>query len=391
MRTSTVILLLCGAGLAGCGGNSRSSAPSTARHSESDAAAPPRSVSREGEKAPSTLVRVFYGTNRAATDETDPGAMYGSERGPLQFGVCDVSIPRTHQTGELEAPSIWKLEFRENPKKHVILASVEPTDGSRFLSELQSTITRSEDQEAFVFVHGYNVTFEDAARRTAQIAYDLKFRGAPILFSWPAQGDLVDYTIDENTAAWAEAQATEFLEAVALSCGAKRIHLVAHSMGNRIVARALERMVRQPSFGAVPEFNQVVLTAPDIDAEIFKRDIAPRIVQAAERVVIYASSNDRALIASNKVHGYTRLGQAGRHLTLFPSIPKIEVVDASSVDTSLFGLRHSYYASSDLVLKDLGRVFRGLPPNARDLTADKSGKSWTLLKGTLAGDPAERR
>jgi esterase/lipase superfamily enzyme len=35
-------------------------------------------------------------------------------------------------------------------------------------------------KDAFVFIHGYNVSFEDAARRTGQFAYDLKFVGAPI-------------------------------------------------------------------------------------------------------------------------------------------------------------------------------------------------------------------
>src|SRR5690606_3614266 len=104
-----------------------------------------------------------------------------------------------------------------------------------------------------IFIHGYNVTFRDAARRTAQIAYDLKFSGAPVMFSWPAQGDVEDYTIDENSAAWAESQVTQFLEATALASGARRMHIIAHSMGNRIVTKALERMVIQPSFGAVPE------------------------------------------------------------------------------------------------------------------------------------------
>ena len=33
-------------------------------------------------------------------------------------------------------------------------------------------------RQAFVFLHGYNVTFEAAAYRTAQIAYDLRFDGA---------------------------------------------------------------------------------------------------------------------------------------------------------------------------------------------------------------------
>ena len=35
-----------------------------------------------------------------------------------------------------------------------------------------------------MFVHGFNVSFADAARRTAQIAYDLAF-GGPGALSWP--------------------------------------------------------------------------------------------------------------------------------------------------------------------------------------------------------------
>ena len=52
--------------------------------------------------------------------------------------------------------------------------------------------------EVFVFVHGYNVTFEGAAQRTAQIAYDLKFSGAPIFYSWPSQARTLEYTVDDQ-------------------------------------------------------------------------------------------------------------------------------------------------------------------------------------------------
>lgn len=400
MRASTGMVTVAALVAAGCAqsGAPPSSSPERQRVSSQAAppspeAAPPRQTALHAAKKSkdATVIRVFYGTNRAASGSTEPAKFYGSDRGALQFGLCDVSIPPNHKTGELEAPSIWRLEFSENEKKHVILRSVEPTDGDRFLKELRSTISSSDGQEAFVFVHGYNVTFSDAARRTAQIAYDLRFNGAPIMFSWPAQGEFEDYTIDENSATWAAPQVTEFLEAVALSCGAKRIHLIAHSMGNRIVAQALEKMVREPSFGAVPEFNQVVLTAPDIDAEVFRRDIAPRIVQAAQRIVIYASSNDRALMASKKVHGYPRLGQAGEHLSLFPKLPKIEVVDASDADTSWFGLRHSYYATSDLVLTDLRRVFTGLEPGKRGLASQRNGQCWALKVNAVAGTAPDRQ
>ncbi len=339
----------------------------------------------------STVIRVFYGTDRAPTGSSEPNRYYGSKRDDVQFGTCDVSIPSTHREGELEKPRNWRFEVRENTAKHVVLLSVQPADGERFLTELKSTIAESEDHEAFVFIHGYNVTFKDAARRTAQIAHDLKFRGAPIMFSWPAQGDLKDYTVDETTAKWAEPHVTEFIEAVALACGAKRIHLIAHSMGNFVLTQALDRMIRQPSFGTIPEFNEIVLTAPDVDAGIFKRDIAPRIVNAADRVTIYASENDRALKASNFVHGFSRLGQAGKHLTVFPEVPKIDVIDASTLDVSLFDTGHSYYGSSPIVLDDIRQILGGKKPGERGLRAGKDGRFWTLIKQTRTAAAEESR
>ena len=37
-----------------------------------------------------------------------------------------------------------------------------------------------------VFVHGFNVRYQEAVLRAAQINYDLKYQGPIILFSWPA-------------------------------------------------------------------------------------------------------------------------------------------------------------------------------------------------------------
>jgi len=45
-----------------------------------------------------------------------------------------------------------------------------------------------------LFVHGYNVSFEDAARRTGQLAYDLGFEGPTVFFSWPSRGSVTAYT-----------------------------------------------------------------------------------------------------------------------------------------------------------------------------------------------------
>jgi esterase/lipase superfamily enzyme len=61
-------------------------------------------------------------------------------------------------------------------------------------------VNKSGKKSAFIFVHGYNVTFEDAARRTAQMSYDLSFDGAPVFYSWPSQGSLGDYLKDGSCA-----------------------------------------------------------------------------------------------------------------------------------------------------------------------------------------------
>jgi esterase/lipase superfamily enzyme len=302
--------------------------------------------------------------------DSGPSRSYGNQRGDPQVGICQVSIPEGHRLGQVERPSLVQfqfkrgttgkeetnktektapihLEFYEDATKHVVLRDIVVQDHSEFYDHLRKRVETAPGREVFVFVHGYNVKFEDAARRTAQLAYDLGFEGAPVFFSWPSQGGLMQYSVDENNVVWAVPHLKEFLTGVARQSGAQSVHLIAHSMGNRALTSALELLSYEVTDGE-PPFGELVLTAPDIDADVFKRDIAPRIVKTAKRVTLYASSNDEALAFSKKVHGYPRAGDSGPGLMV---IPGIETIDVSSVDTSLLG--HSYYGSNQTVLADL--------------------------------------
>ncbi len=354
-------------------------------------------------------IRVFYGTDRNLTGSPHSGQFYGTRRASLSLGFCDVSIPENHEAGKLESPKIWKLEFRENPDKHVVLKSVEPASGSDFLAQLRQTIEKSVEVEetssglvkvggeAFIFVHGFNNSFEDAARRTAQIAYDLKFKGAPLMYSWPSQekGSIWAYKEDGRTAQWCEENVTLFIESIARESGARKIHLIAHSMGNRVLSRALKNISQKLALTGEPEplFNEVILTAPDIDAQIFKESIAPHIIQTAERFTIYSSSEDLALKASRVVNSFwhQRLGEGGSYLTVFPEYQQINVVDASEIDTNLFALGHSYHADSNTVLSDVKLVFQGIPANQRDLRSLLENLAWefqnnrSLVRRTIRG------
>lgn len=289
---------------------------------------------------------------------------YGSERGAVKYGYCDISLPPQHEFGEIERPSVFRLELREREDRHVVIKRIEEQTSKLFFAALKERVQESSQRDMFVFVHGYNVTFDNAARRTAQMAHDLGFEGAPVFFSWPSQGEFSDYTVDENTVAWTVPHLKEFLLEVVRQSDASRIHLIAHSMGNRAMTAAI-RGLRQ-EFPHHPKFFQeIVLAAPDIDAEEFRNQIAPAIVPAAERVTLYASSNDHALMASRLIHGFSRAGESGDNLII---VPGIDTIDVSRVDQSLLG--HSYYGGSGPVLQDMRAILNGVSAS--------SGRPWLL-------------
>jgi esterase/lipase superfamily enzyme len=302
---------------------------------------------------PFVEVPVFYGTNRAKAGD---GVWYGVDRGGLRFGRCLVTVPTDRRIGTIPRPSIWTL-YREKPDRHYILTNVEESTGKEdFARGLRESIQHYARRQVLVFVHGFNVTFADAVFRTAQIAADLNFHGAPVLFSWPSKGTLhpLGYTHDETQARWALPDLRAFLELIAEQSGADAIHLLAHSMGNRAMTEALCQIAASTAKRSRAPFNELMLTAPDIDADTFVRDIAPAMLPASARVTLYASSNDRALAFSKTVHGYPRAGESGEALVL---VEGIDTIDVSAVDTNFVG--HFYYGDNRSVLSDLFNLIQG--------------------------------
>lgn len=288
------------------------------------------------------------------------GVQYGAGRGELEVGTCEISIPKDHRIGIIESPSIFSLEFREDASKHVIIDSITRTPFEAFYNDLSGVVDQSPRKEAMIFVHGYNVSFDDAARRTGQMAYDLKYAGAPIFFSWPSQATEIGYTVDENNVTWAVPHLKQFIEGIRTKTGVQSLNIIAHSMGNRAVTNVLKELyLEYQDDGKL--FNQVILAAPDVDAGVFINDIAPKITKTAEKVTLYASSKDRALIASRNVHGYPRAGESGDGLVI---VDDVDTIDVTEIDTSLLG--HNYYGDSDSIVADIYQVLhRGDPPSNR--------------------------
>ncbi len=307
-------------------------------------------------------------------------ARYGGDySATVELGMCEVSIPEIHRPGELESPSLLlRLEVAPDPNKHIVLKKVQRLEPDAFYNDLQAELA-SRGNNILVFVHGYNVSFEDAARRTAQMSYDLKFPGAPIFYSWPSQANWYRYRTDRENIERSVAQIKDFLIELADRSEGTTINLVAHSMGNVGLTAALSAMDGQA------QFNQIVLAAPDIDAQTFKDTIAPRIVTRGKRVTLYTSKTDLALIASRYFNHGARAGDSGNEMVY---VPGIETIDATAVDSSLLG--HSYYGSNVSVLYDLGQLLSGQPIAARTYLQPSTNPympSWYFDPKNIASQP----
>jgi len=300
------------------------------------------------EQAPShAVMKVWFATDRELTGDRHPARLFGNQRGSMRYGACEVSIPREHRMGELESPSLLRLEFRQDPDRHVVLMSADIGDAASTFSQLKDALEAGGERNALLFVHGYCVTFEDAARRTGQLAYDLGFRGAPFFYSWPSQGKLAGYIVDEANVEWTLAHLTTFLTEFLEQSGAEHVYLLAHSMGSRPLARAVAGLAAsRPELAG--RIREIILSAPDIDADVFRQQIVPALAKAGKPVTLYASSEDAALQVSKHVHGYPRAGESGPGLVVSQGV---ETIDATGVDTGF--IKHSYYAERRSALSDI--------------------------------------
>jgi esterase/lipase superfamily enzyme len=239
---------------------------------------------------------------------------------------------------------------------------------------------------AGVFVHGFNTTFEAALFRTAQIAYDLKFDGAPFLYSWPSKGQLgfQDYSYDRESSGQAEPYLKEFLEFVTRETGAASVSIIAHSVGSQVLLSVLRDLKRTPPSGSA--IAQVILAAPDVDRDTFAF-IAKEIAGVGKGITMLAASNDRALDASRRFWG--GVPRAGDVPIEGPVIVAcIDTIDVTALSTEVLSLNHSGYAQKQQLLEDMRVLLRTgeRPPEKRVPTLERIRS----VKGDFWRYPAAR-
>jgi len=292
------------------------------------------------------VYEVFYATNRQSTGTQNPHDYFGVRRGPMAYGIASVSVPNLRSTLVAEK-SIIDTPSKYNPDKDFTIQRLDPLVAPAFFDKVRAATAGAKPQDVLVYVHGYLNSFRDALFRAAQLKHDLEFPGLAVAYSWPSQGTAAGYTLDEANVEWSAHHFREFLKELTARAGQARVHIIAHSMGNRMLAAALQNLACERGAG---KLHHLILAAPDIDAEVFRRDVAPMLRLTAVRVTLYVSEDDKALMASRLVHGYERAGEA-RIVT-----PHIDTVDTSGLGAKWFEPFHSYFAEAKRVLLDIKKL-----------------------------------
>ena len=341
-------------------------------------------------------IRVWYGTDRElepgalnnASDEQDIVEGLGTSSGALALGRADIWLPKLVDEGgdrlPGETPHVQGA-LPADPNKlaeYVFLTRITTRGRESFSATLQDAIDTQASNSVLLFVHGFNVKFDDALVRTAQLSNDLSREdgfdvGVPVLYSWPSAGalSLEDYQGDRDRSFEAAPHLEAFLDILTEDLDIERINIIAHSMGNRVLTEALENYAQdyleRHNRGGDLEFR-ILLVAADVEREIF--DEANGVFDNLDaNVTIYTSDTDRALHVSNLVNRKKRLGDTDTNRPYIRTDQNYQTIDATVVTTELFGVGHNYYSDNPTILWDMMCTIGETLPQDRALEVARFG------------------
>lgn len=280
-------------------------------------------------------VSVLFATNRE-----NGGIRPATE---MHYGIASVKVPSEREIGSIETG----YEIQDTRPVSI--------------QDLKSLLSQEAEWGTLVFIHGFNVDFKQALQRAAQLAYDLKFQGKLLLLSWPAgsDGGLLEKSLINRTYEQNRRNANASIPSVAsmlveLSTLPTPVQVLVHSMGHQILVPALQIVA-----GTLqkPFIQELILNAPDLDPADFEAAL-PALRKATERITLYCSQNDNALLASQAINRNRRLGSCRAQ-------SGVDVINVSELDDpGILGLGHGYYSSRP-VLTDVYQTLLGMDAERR--------------------------
>ncbi len=299
-----------------------------------------------------STVDMLVATTRMDVAEP-PGVMFSGERGRgLEFADIAVSIPpdSVRKIGDVQ----WPSAKPGDPARDFVTVRADRLDLKQAVADFNERLLKLKPSERHVllFVHGYNTRFEEAVYRLAQIAHDAGAPVVPVLFTWPSRGKLFDYVYDRESATYSRDGLETVLQAMVKDPNVREISILAHSMGNFVAVEAIRQMAIR-NHGMSPKIKDIMLASPDIDFDVFRRQIAE--IEASDRsppVTLFVSKDDRALAASSLIAGNEpRLGKIDPYAEPYKSIletARVNVIDLTAINSADV-THHGKFAQSEVV------------------------------------------
>ena len=267
-----------------------------------------------------------------------------------------------------------KLTFDNNNttvSQHLYFCKRE-TDGS--YKEIMSTglfgalKALPEKTQVLLYIHGFNnnmepTIFENAKKLESYINDTSNDLVCVVPIIWPCDDDPAyafadDYWDDQDAAdmsgpsfarlvgkfdSWRRAEAQQIEPCY------RRINVLAHSMGNRVLKNALSYWSENHSSSNMPQlFRNTFMIAADVENEVLERtEPGKYIVDASRNVVVYYANDDLAMPASKvaNIRNKTlsrRLGMTGpESLNKLPN--KVYEVDCDEFNNQMDLKGHSYF------------------------------------------------
>ncbi len=323
------------------------------------------------------MIEVYFGTNRnplPAGNPRDFGHQLNNRGSFLRFGKAQVSDDLEEVTEIAVAPE------RLGPGRRSQLLGSTP-----IFEEIREKMRTGVD--TVLFIHGFNYSFHEALIDAARLKRTYETDDCPytfLVFSWPSDGWLMPYIAYANDRADARTSGValgrgllklgEFVRRISgeleprarsdlgrdpetarlrKELCAGRLHLMAHSMGAYALRHAVQGMRKEVGDDLPRLFDEILLFAPEEDADAFEHDhkmaLLPRL---ARRVTVYHNREDIPLAISDLTKGNPdRLGADGpAHPHLLPG--KVTVIDCTDVVTAEFQ-EHRYHKIIRAVIKDI--------------------------------------
>lgn len=304
-------------------------------------------------------VTMLVATTRAA--DPDAGVLFSGERGKPAYVEMTISLPpdSRRKIGEVQ----WPSRLPGNPETDFVTLKVDKLDAKTGLARLHERVSRVPKRRVMVFVHGFNNRFEDAVYRFAQIVHDSDADVVPVLFTWPSRGSLFAYGYDRESATYSRNALESLLQGLARDPAVGEVSLLAHSMGNWVALESLTQMAVR-NRGIPPKIANVMLASPDVDADVFRTQIA-EMTGRRPKFTLFVSQDDRALAVSRRVWGNKdRLGAVDPDVEPYKTEfekDKITVLNLTKLRTG-DKLNHGKFAESPEVVKLIGtRLVDGQP------------------------------